>query len=210
MSNTPKITREDSLKERALQILNLQYVIESDIKTSYRKRIFEYHPDQYPEAKENSDKLLEYENKIKVINQSYELLLDVLNGVQINISKYSLLEDNGLDSGVSLHFGSAPYFAFMDVEEGQIVSYYSKVNEGAKLAHKKGVQVAHLLVEENVDVVLATSVGESPFHVLRDSIVRIYHLSGSVDIREAIRLLNQNLLKIMETPTEKDEIDGNE
>jgi hypothetical protein len=96
MSNTPKITREDSLKERALQILNLQYVIESDIKTSYRKRIFEYHPDRHPEAKENSDKLLEYENKIKVINQSYELLLDVLHGIQINISKYSLLEDNGL------------------------------------------------------------------------------------------------------------------
>jgi hypothetical protein len=96
MSNTPKITREDSLKERALQILNLRYVIESDIKTSYRKRIFEYHPDRHPEAKENSDKLLEYENKIKVINQSYELLLDVLHSVQINISKYSLLEDNGL------------------------------------------------------------------------------------------------------------------
>jgi cation diffusion facilitator family transporter len=121
-----------------------------------------------------------------------------------------IVEDKGLDSRVSLHFGSAPYFAFMDVEEGQIMSYYSKVNEGAKLAHKKGVQAAHLLVEENVDVVLATSIGEGPFHVLRDSIVRIYHLSGSVDIREAIRLLNQNLLKIMETPTEKHEIDGNE
>jgi hypothetical protein len=44
----------------------------------------------------NSAKRLEYENKIKVINQSYELLLDVLQGVQINISKYSLLEDTGL------------------------------------------------------------------------------------------------------------------
>ena len=96
MSNTPKITREDSLKERALQILNLRYIIESDIKTSYRKRIFEYHPDRHPEAKENSDKQLKYENKIKVINQSYELLLDVMHGIQLNISKYSLLEDNGL------------------------------------------------------------------------------------------------------------------
>jgi hypothetical protein len=95
-SKTPKITREDSLKERALQILNLRYVIESDIKTSYRKRIFEHHPDRHPEAKENSDKQVEYENKIKVINQSYELLLDVMHGIQINISKYSLLEDNGL------------------------------------------------------------------------------------------------------------------
>ena len=96
MSHAPIITREDSLKERALQILNLRYIIESDIKTSYRKRILEYHPDRHPEANGNSDKLLEYENKIKVVNQSYELLLDVLHGIQINISKYSLLEDTDL------------------------------------------------------------------------------------------------------------------
>jgi cation diffusion facilitator family transporter len=114
-----------------------------------------------------------------------------------------IVEDMGLDSRVSLHFGSAPYFVFMNVEEGQIVSYYSKVNEGAKLAHKKGLQAAHLLVEENVDVVLAASLGEGPFHVLRDNIIRIYHLSDSVEIREGVRLLNQNFLKIMESPTEK-------
>ncbi len=96
MSNTSKITREDSLKERALQILNLRYIIESDIKSAYKRRIWKYHPDRHPEAKRNSDEMLEYENVIKVINQSYELLLDVLHGIQINISKYSLLEDTGL------------------------------------------------------------------------------------------------------------------
>ena len=96
MSNEPIITREDSLKERALQILNLKYGIESDIKSSYKRRIMLYHPDRHPEAKGNSDILLEYENIIKVINQSYELLLDVLQGIQINISKYSLLEDTDL------------------------------------------------------------------------------------------------------------------
>jgi hypothetical protein len=96
MSNKPIITREDSLKERALQILNLKYGVESDIRSSYRRRILEYHPDRHPEAKSNSDKLLEYENIIKVINQSYELLLAFLQGIQIDISKYSLLEDTDL------------------------------------------------------------------------------------------------------------------
>jgi hypothetical protein len=96
MSNTSIVTREDSLKERALQVLNLKYPIEADIKSSFKRRIFEYHPDRHPEAKDNSDRWLEYENKIKVINQSYELLLDVLRNVQIDIVKYSLLEDTGL------------------------------------------------------------------------------------------------------------------
>ena len=96
LSNTSIITREDSLKERALQILNLRYLIESDIKSSYKRRIFEYHPDRHSEAKGDPDKWVKYENKIKVINQSYELLLNILYGIRINLSKYKLLEDTGL------------------------------------------------------------------------------------------------------------------
>jgi hypothetical protein len=92
----PTVTKEDSLKERALQILNLKYPLESDIKSSYRNRIFEYHPDRHPETIDNPIKLGEYETKIKVINQSYELLLDVLGGAQIDQSKYCLLEDTDM------------------------------------------------------------------------------------------------------------------
>jgi hypothetical protein len=90
------VTREGSLRERALQILNLRYLIEYDIKSSYRRRIFKLHPDRHPETRDNPDKLGEYENRIKVVNQSYELLLDVLGGVQIDRSKYCLLEDTAL------------------------------------------------------------------------------------------------------------------
>ena len=92
----PIVTREDSLKARALQILNLRYLVEPDIKVSYRRRIFEYHPDKHPEAKNNPDKLEKYQNRMKVINQAHELLLDLLHGIKINLSNYSLLENTGL------------------------------------------------------------------------------------------------------------------
>ncbi len=118
-----------------------------------------------------------------------------------------ILEDKGVDSSVTLHFGSAPYFAFIEVEEGQVVGFYVKENEGARLSHKKGIQAAHLLVEEKVDVVLAGSLGEGPFHVLGDNLIQIYYLPKSVEIREAVRLLNQNLLERMVSPTEKHEED---
>lgn len=94
--NMPVVTKENSLKERALQILNLKYPIEADIKSSYKRRIFENHPDRHPELKDNQDKLREYEKKIKVINQGYELLLDILNSVKIDPNKYCLLEDTDL------------------------------------------------------------------------------------------------------------------
>jgi predicted Fe-Mo cluster-binding NifX family protein len=115
-----------------------------------------------------------------------------------------------LNSSVNLHFGSAPYFAFIEVEEGQISGFHVKENEGAKLSHKKGIQAAHLLVEEKVDVVLAGSLGEGPFYVLGDNLIQIYYLPKSVEIREAIRLLNQNLLDKMVSPTEKHEEDKTE
>jgi len=118
-----------------------------------------------------------------------------------------ILEDRGLDSSATLHFGSAPYFAFLEVQEEQILSLHVRENEGAKLSHKKGIQAAHLLVEEKVDVVLAGSLGEGPFHVLGDNLIQIYYLPKSVEIREAIRLLNQNLLDKMVSPIEKHEED---
>lgn len=86
-------TRVDTLKERALQILNLRYLIKSDIEFSYKKRIFKNHPDRHPETKGSIEKFKAYEDRIKLLNQAYELLIDVLNNQQIDQSKYCLLED---------------------------------------------------------------------------------------------------------------------
>lgn len=116
-------------------------------------------------------------------------------------------EDKSINSPAVLHFGSAPYFAFIEIEEGQISGFQIRENEGAKLLHKKGIQAAHLLVKEKIDVVLAGFLGEGPFHVLGDNLVQIYYLPKSVEIREAVRLLNQNLLIKMMSPTEKLEED---
>jgi predicted Fe-Mo cluster-binding NifX family protein len=110
-----------------------------------------------------------------------------------------------LDSLVALHFGSAPHFAFVEVEKGQIVGYYAKENEAAKLTQKKGIIAAHFLIGEKVEMVLTGGLGEGPFHVLRDNLVQIYYLPKIVGIREAIRLLNENLLKRMASPIERHE-----
>jgi len=114
-----------------------------------------------------------------------------------------MVADKGLDSLTSPHFGSAPYFSFVDLEEGQVVGFYVKENEGAKLSHKRGIQAADLLVREKVDAVLAGSLGEGPFSVLGNNLIQIYHLPQSVKIREAVRLLNQNMLERIMSPTEK-------
>jgi cation diffusion facilitator family transporter len=119
-----------------------------------------------------------------------------------------IVEDEGLDSLTSQHFGSAPVFAFVDVQKNQVIGFYVKENEGAKLSQKKGMRAANLLIGENIDALIAGGVGEGPFHTLGDSMVLIYRLpTGAVTVQEAIRLLNENLLQKMTTSTEK-QIEG--
>ncbi len=113
-----------------------------------------------------------------------------------------IIKDKGLASLTSLHFGSAECFAFVDVEEGQIVSYYTKENQGAKLSSKKGIQAVRLLVKEQADIVLTGGLGEGPYHMLGDNLIQAYHLQKTVEIQEAIQLLNKRLLKRMTSPTE--------
>lgn len=115
-----------------------------------------------------------------------------------------IIEDKGLDSLTSAHFGSAPYFGFTQVEEGQVLSFYFKENKGSKLQHKKGIQAADLLVEEKVDVLLTVDVGEGPFHVLGNNLIQIYRIQTPLRIREAVSLFNQNSLEKVVTPTEED------
>jgi predicted Fe-Mo cluster-binding NifX family protein len=149
----------------------------------------------------------EVENRIKERFKDLELItvhVGIAHRKKTRIA-IPIKENKGMDSSAVLHFGSAPYFAFVEVEEGQIMGFYVKENEGAKLSHKKGIQAANLLVEEKVDVVLAGSLGEGPFHVLGNNLIQIYSLPKAIEIREAIRLLNQNSLEKMVSPTETHE-----
>jgi cation diffusion facilitator family transporter len=151
----------------------------------------------------------EIETRIKERFKDLELItvhVGITHRKKIRIA-IPIKEDKSMNSPAVLHFGSAPYFAFIEVEEGQISRFQIRENEGAKLLHKKGIQAAYLLVKEKIDVVLAGSLGEGPFHVLGDNLVQIYCLPKSVEIREAVRLLNQNLLVKMMSPTEKLEAD---
>jgi cation diffusion facilitator family transporter len=124
------------------------------------------------------------------------------------ITAIPIIEDRGLQSMAALHFGSAPFFVFVEIEKGQVKEAHVKVNEAAKLTQKKGITVAHFLVDQKIDSVLTGGLGEGPFHVLRDNLVQIYYLPQSVRVDEALSLLNRGMLEIMTSPIQKHEKKG--
>jgi predicted Fe-Mo cluster-binding NifX family protein len=117
------------------------------------------------------------------------------------------VEDKGLESKTSAHFGNVPFFAFIELENNQTKYVYVKVNSAVRIARKKGIGAAQFLVDEKVDAVLAGGMGEDPFHLLRDSLVQVYVLPEQVELKEATRLLNENKLERMTVPFEKNETD---
>jgi cation diffusion facilitator family transporter len=114
-------------------------------------------------------------------------------------------ENEGLESSSNPHFGRASYFAILDVEKSKVMDYGIIENKGRGLSRKKGLEAAHLLVERKVDILLASGLGEGPFHVLGDNLIQVYHLPESVGIREALSLLAKKSLEKMMSPTEKHE-----
>jgi predicted Fe-Mo cluster-binding NifX family protein len=118
-----------------------------------------------------------------------------------------VVEDKGLESKTSAHFGNVPFFVFVELEDNQTKYFYVKVNRAARIARKKGIGAARFLVGEKVDVVLAGGMGEGPFHLLRDNLIQIFVLPEQVELKEAIRLLNENKLERMTVPFEKNETD---
>jgi cation diffusion facilitator family transporter len=117
------------------------------------------------------------------------------------------VEDRGLGSRISTHFGNVPFFAFIELENNQTKYVYVKVNSAARITRKKGIGAAQFLVDEKVDVVLAGGMGEGPFHLLRDNLVQIFVLPEQIELKQAIRLLNENKLERMTTPFERNETD---
>jgi len=115
-----------------------------------------------------------------------------------------ILEDRGMNSQSTPHFGSAPFFLFVDIEDGSIQSWMTRSNPGRSLERKRGVTTSDLLMHENVNTLLTGSLGAGPFHILRDSFIEIYELPEKIKASNAVKdFLERRLERMKEAKEEK-------
>jgi cation diffusion facilitator family transporter len=106
-----------------------------------------------------------------------------------------ILDDSGLNSRVSEHFGGAPFYLFVDVDGDGVKRWYTKENTAAGLDRKRGITVTNMIVEEDATVLLSDELGDGPFHVLRDNFVGTYPVAGGTSVRDALdQLIEGNLV----------------
>ena len=108
-----------------------------------------------------------------------------------------VLEDKGMSSTVTPHYGSAPYFLFVDVEDRSIARWITRSNPGKDLDRKRGLTTSHFLTKEKVNTLLSGSMGKGPFHVLRDSFIEIYELPKKITASKAVKDFLENKLERM-------------
>jgi len=98
------------------------------------------------------------------------------------------------------HFGGSREFAIVDVSmpEGKIKGMKVMKNPYADVERKRGILTAEWLVKNKVNAVIASELGPSPFHYLKDKFVEIYKTSGKHSVEEVVNALVHGNLERME------------
>ena len=125
-------------------------------------------------AHQMSDKI---EKKIKSAIKNVDRVLIHIEPEEKDFTRYAVpcIENNGLMSRVSEHFGEAEYFCIFDMhtENGDLTDMRFLKNPFATLERRKGLRVAELLVANRIDkLVTKESIAQkSAFYVLDDAYV---------------------------------------
>jgi cation diffusion facilitator family transporter len=114
---------------------------------------------------------------------------------------------NGLDSKVHGHFGRAPYFAVLRLNNNnnnnnnntEIEDFY--FNEF--LGEKKhiGVKVIKAIIKYKIDLLFTSRIGEISFYMLKDNFVDIYKVEEDSSMRDIIKKYHNNKLEQITSPT---------
>ncbi|WP_101510584.1 NifB/NifX family molybdenum-iron cluster-binding protein [Thermotoga sp. KOL6] len=81
-----------------------------------------------------------------------------------------VIKDEGLNSVISEHFGRAPYYAFIEVEDGKIVSV--EVEPNPFIEHGPG-QIPGYMKGKGVDVLIARGIGHRAVEYLNEYGIRV-------------------------------------
>lgn len=83
------------------------------------------------------------------------------------------MSDEGLDSDISAHFGSCPYFTLVDITDG-VIDNVEAVKNGTHEGGHDCMAPAYLLNKNAVNVVLVSGIGGRPLMGLKSQNIRVY------------------------------------
>jgi len=105
-----------------------------------------------------------------------------------------VINDKGENSLISEHFGRAPYYAFVEVEKGKIISIHIEANPFSQ--HSPG-QIPGYMKEKGVDTLIVMGIGHNTMEYLKEYGIKVIRgVQGTV--KEIIQNFLENKLKNVE------------
>ncbi|MFC1703176.1 NifB/NifX family molybdenum-iron cluster-binding protein [Candidatus Omnitrophota bacterium] len=90
--------------------------------------------------------------------------------------------DQGLDSLLSEHFGSAPYLLNVDIEKNTCEAI-----ENTNIHHEHGTcNPAKFLRDKQIDIVLCVGLGVRALNVLQSAGITVYKVDDAKTVRDAL------------------------
>jgi cation diffusion facilitator family transporter len=112
-------------------------------------------------------------------------------------------EINGLDSRIYGHFGRAPYFIILTVDDKgdvRIEDFYYNEFLGEKDRIHVGVKVIKAVIVHRLDVVFTSKMGEISFHMLKDQFVDVLKAEENATVRETMDRYRRGEIEPFATP----------
>lgn len=119
---------------------------------------------------------------------------------------------NGLDSNIHGHFGRAPYFIILrlDNEGGaEIEDFYYNMFLSDKDRIHIGVKVIKAVIKHDLDLVFTAKIGEISFHMLKDNFIDIYKVEAGETVRDVVERYHRGEIEpiVAPHPAEESEIE---
>lgn len=135
--------------------------------------------------------LLSEEIKMAVKKEVENLEHIVVNVKPVQRKNFRLalpvFDSDGFQAKLSEHLGKAPYFFFVDLEEGRIGNWEVLENLFSNSETKRGMKVVDLIIREKANVLVVKTVGEGPYHMLRDNFIKVLRIPDGVNtVREVL------------------------
>ncbi|MGB7294515.1 MAG: cation diffusion facilitator family transporter [Candidatus Aminicenantales bacterium] len=111
-------------------------------------------------------------------------------------------EIDGFDSKVYGHFGRAPYFVIVSVDENEAVIDDFYLNEFLDRKRHIGLNVVKVILHYDLDMLFTNRIGEIAFSMLKENFIDIYQIQDEkLTVKTVIELYRQNRLTRILTPT---------
>ncbi len=108
---------------------------------------------------------------------------------------------NGLDSKVHGHFGRAPYYIILRVNNSDLEIEDFYYNEFLNETKHIGIKVIKAVIKYKLDLLFTSRIGELSFYMLKDNFVDIYKINGDSTVKEVIEKYRRNQLEKIVAPT---------